>query len=373
MKFSASLRATAVCFTLLAALLVTPAFAQRWDRYGPGTRSQSTAIYDPATNQMVMFGGQHAPTSIDFNDLWAVQHVIPPDAASQQNLNWTKVVIAGRAPSLRFGMSAVYNATSNRMIIFGGGTGFPGPCVNDLWVLKNANSVGGTATWVQQTPTGTPPPIRQGHTAVYDAANNKMIVFGGTDCKGAYYKDLWILSNADGATGTPSWAQVTPSGTGPSARSLATAIYDSANNIMTVYGGGTSNTTVFGDTFTLTNANGITGTPTWKTLVGAGNGPGSRSSHSAVYDAANNRMIVFGGFNNRGGVLNDQWVLTNANGVGTSSWIQVTPTAPAPFRALHTAFYDPVTNYMVIFGGDSQLARTFTDDHVFILTHANGL
>jgi hypothetical protein len=28
---------------------------------------------------------------------------------------------------------------------------------------------------------------------------------------------------------------------------------------------------------------------------------------------------------------------------------------------------------MVIFGGDSQLALTFTDDHVFILTEANGL
>lgn len=364
-----------VCL-LVSAAMAQPLFAQtsKWNRYGPGTRSQSSAIYDPATNQMFVFAGQHAPTNIDFNDLWAVQNVIPSSTATHENLQWTRVSVSGHAPNLRFGQSSVYNPTSNRMITFAGGTGFPGPCVSDLWITTNVNSVGGGPAWKEYMPTGTPPPVREGHTAVYDSKNNKMIIFGGTDCNGNYYNDLWILSNADGSTITPAWAQVTPIGTGPSARSQATAIYDSVNNVMTVFGGGTTNTTVFGDVWTLSNANGLTGTPTWTQLSPTGTAPAARVGHSATYDATNNRMTIYGGGNNKGKVLNDGWILSHANGIGgTPAWTQMTFTAAGPNRKSHNVIYDPVSDDMVIFGGDSSLPATFTDDHVLILTGANGL
>jgi Galactose oxidase, central domain len=361
-------------FVLLSTAMVLPLCAQKWNRYGPGTRSQASAIYDPATNQMFVFAGQHAPTNINFNDTWVVQNVIPSSSSTQENLQWFRVSITGKGPSLRFGHSAVYNTTSNREIVFGGGTGFPGPCVNDLWVVTHMNSVGGSPAWKQFAATGTLPGVREGHTAVYDAGTNKMIVFGGTDCNGNYYNDLWILSNADGSTANPSWTQVTPAGTPPSARTQATAIYDSVNNVMTVFGGGTSNTNTFGDLYTLSNANGVTGTPTWTKLSPTGTAPAARVGHGAIYDATNNRMTIYGGGNNHGKVLNDGWFLTHANGIGgTSSWIQMTPTAPGPFRKSYSFIYDPVSNDMVIFGGDSELPQTFTDDHVLILSDANGL
>ena len=158
-----------------------------------------------------------------------------------------------------------------------------------------------------------------------------MIMFGGTDCSGNYYNDLWILSNADGSTVNPSWAQVTPIGTGPSARSQATAIYDPVNNVMTVYGGGTTSTTVFNDVWTLSNANGLTGTPTWTQISAKGTAPPGRTGHSAIYDATNNRMTIYGGSNNKGKVLNDGWILTFANGIGgTPTWSQLVPTAAGP-------------------------------------------
>jgi hypothetical protein len=48
---------------LLSAAMTLPAGAQaKWNRYGPGTRTQSSAIYDASTNQMFVFAGQHAPT-----------------------------------------------------------------------------------------------------------------------------------------------------------------------------------------------------------------------------------------------------------------------------------------------------------------------
>ena len=370
-------RCNSICrFTflvLLAAVLIVPCVAaQKWNRYGPGTRSQASAIYDASTNQMIMFGGQHAPTSIDFNDTWTVKNVIPANASTFENLNWVKVSVTGKGPSVRFGHSAAYNPTSNRMIVFGGGTGFPGPCVNELWVLKNPNQVG-TPAWSQLAATGTLPPVREGHTAIYDSKSNTMVVFGGTDCLGNYYNDLWILSNADGSTGTPAWTQATPLGTSPSGRTQSTAVYDSVNNIMTVFGGATANKTAFNDVWTLSNANGLTGTPTWTQLLPFGSKPVARSGQSAFYDSANNRMVIHGGMTGGGGVKNDTWILTSANGVGTPAWSQLSPTSAGPYRSSHTAIYDPASNNLVIFGGDSQLAKTFTDDHVLILSHANGM
>lgn len=350
-------------------ILVLPASAQKWNRYGPGTRSQASSIYDASTNQMIMFGGQHAPTSVDFHDTWAVKNVIASSGSSPNNLNWVAVSTAGNPPKSRFGHTAVYNPTSNRMIVFGGGTGFPGPCVNELWILTNPNSVG-TPTWSVLSPTGTLPPVREGHTAVYDSNTNRMMVFGGTDCNGNYYNDLWILSNADGSTGTPAWTQAQPLGTPPSARAQSAAIYDSVNNIMTVFGGG--GTAKTNDVWTLSHANGLTGTPTWTQLAPTGAGPTARSGHSAIYDSANNRMVIHGGIS--GAVQDDTWILSAANGMGANAaWTHLIPTDSGPYRASHTAIYDPVSNEMVIFGGTSQLPKTFTDDHVFVLTHANGL
>ncbi len=363
-----------IACSLMSAFSAVPVAAQKWNRYGPGTRSQSSAVYDPSTNQMFVFGGQHAPTSTDFSDTWIVQNVIPSSTSTFQNLQWMRAAISGKGPSLRFGHTAVYNQASNRMIVFGGGTGFPGPCVNDLWVVTHLNSQGGLPAWKQYVATGTLPPVREGHTAVYDSTKNKMIIFGGTDCSGKYYNDLWILNDADGSSTTPSWTQVTPVGTGPSARSQATAIYDSVNNVMTVFGGGISSSTVYGDVWTLTNANGLTGTPTWTQLSPTGTAPAARQGHSAIYDSANNRMTIYGGGNNKGKVVNDGWILTSANGIGgTPTWVQLVPTAAGPYRKSHAAIYDPVSNDMVIFGGDSQIPLTFTDDHVLILTQANGL
>src|SRR5580765_440050 len=102
--------------SLAGTVLVPDLSAQKWNRYGPGTRSQASAIYDSSTDQMIMFGGQHAPTSTDFNDTWNVKNVIGSSSATANNLNWVKVSVTGNLPRKRFGHTAVYRSTSNRMI-----------------------------------------------------------------------------------------------------------------------------------------------------------------------------------------------------------------------------------------------------------------
>src|SRR5207249_6247657 len=86
---------------------------------------------------------------------------------------------AGLPPG-RIAHSAVYDPVTNRMVIFGGGqgNGFAfSPLFNDVWVLTHANGLGGTPEWVPRTPHGGPPVPREGHGAFYRQATNEMIVF----------------------------------------------------------------------------------------------------------------------------------------------------------------------------------------------------
>jgi len=93
------------------------------------------------------------------------------------------------------------------MIVFGGGLG--GSNSNEVWVLENANGTGGTPTWTQLSPSGTPPAGREEHSAVYDPSHNLMTVFGGNNST-SVLRDTWVLSNANGLGGTPTWKQLGP-------------------------------------------------------------------------------------------------------------------------------------------------------------------
>lgn len=365
-------RGTTGLVCALVLIMASSALAQQWNRYGPGTRYAASSIYDVTNNQMIIFGGQHSTTQVNFNDVWYAHSIIEPTATFNA-LNWSTFVPMGSRPSARFGHSAVYNTVSNRMVIFGGGTGFPGPCVNDVWALTNASFTSGTPSWLQLLPTGTRPTAREGQASVYDPATNSLILFGGSNCASGYFADTWVLSNADGITGTATWKVLGPQGSPPSARTGASAAYDSTHNVMIVFGG--DNGAVNNEVWLLSGANGAT-TPTWTQLIVAGTSPSARTGHAAVYDAATNRMIIQGGSNGTSN-LSDTWGLTNANGLGgTASWTLLHPTPAGPSRRLHTAIYDPVSNEMVVFGGATDGGGStggfISDDHIYVLTHANG-
>ena len=94
-----------------------------------------------------------------------------------------------------------------------------------------------------------------------------------------------------------------------------------------------------------------------------------------VYDSANNRMIMYGGINAINGTrfLYDSWILTNANSLGgTPAWTAEVVSGTAPQRFFHTGFYSPTLNSLIVFGGDSQI-EALPDDHIFVLSQANGL
>jgi len=312
---------------------------------------------------MIIFGGLN-PNVSNFNDLW--QLVIYKGSA----VDWKPLSPTGVAPAARYGHTAVYDPTNSRMVVFGGAAGVssPAPCQNDTWVLQNANSVKGLPSWNQISATGGPPSLRYAPTSVYDSSTNSMIIFGGSDCFSGLLNDVWVLSNANGLSGTPTWTQLSTAGSAPAGRSAATAVYDQTDNLMIVFGGNTGST-VTNDVWILSNANGTGGTPTWTQLFPSGTAPSARVGQSAIYDAASGRMVMFGGVNSAGSTLSDTWILSGANG-SAPAWSLLSATGNDS-KAYHSAVYNPTSNEMIVWGG--RLSFLAVDDHVFVLSRANGL
>lgn len=360
-------RGTPFVCLLLGLLSVTwQLHAQTWTQYGPQPRFAHTGVYDLTTNQTIVFGGQDPATNTDLNDLWLVS------TGTDKHITDTSMTANGTLPSPRYGHVAIYDPNSNNMTIFGGGTGTPGPCVNDTWLLEGANGTDGSPTWVEMSPPGTLPTERIHAAAVYDPNTNSMIVFGGNNCSKSYFNDVWVLSNANGVGGTPAWTELAPSGTLPTTRESCSAVYDSVNNVLIIYGGDAGGTPL-GDVWTLSNANGTGGTPQWTELSPTGTAPMARTGVQGIYDSVNNRMTVFGGFY-KSVTLTDTWVLTFANGIGgTPAWVQIKPTGTAPSLGYYSAVYDSSADIMIVFAGSSSATKLSGDDHAFTLSYANGL
>jgi RHS repeat-associated protein len=413
-----------IVFSILFLSLTNPLQAQYWSQliqngsnsngipngndYSSTARYGHTAVYDTNNNLMTIFGGSHDSAGgggdivFYYNDVWVLSTVnglggIP----AWTQLNPTPDPVYG-LPTTRVYHTAVYDTTNNRMIIFGGAGG--SYILNDVWVLSNANGLNNTTSaWTQLNPLPDPiygfPANRQYHTAIYDAANNRMTIFGGDQCNSGLtnsgendnngvsnsccLNDVWVLSNANGLDSTTSaWIQLHPNQDPtfglPVGRDLASAVYDNNNNRMIIFGGYSGYTDIYSyagfatailiwknDTWVLSNANGLDSTTsTWTQLSTSGFPPSGRYGHTAFYDPTYNQIIIFGGYYDSGrqgnGItgptyLNDVWELENANGLGgTPVWEEQYPIGSLPQgRQSSSMVYDATNKRMTIFGGQN--------------------
>jgi hypothetical protein len=333
----------------------------------PADRFGHSAIYNETLDRMVVFGGL---AGVGYrNNVFVLENA----SWAPGTQTWTNTMLQDEpgSPQARDHHTSVYDASADRMIVFGGDTA--GGRRNDVWVLGNASSTAGDTEWTNRVPHGAPgsPSARETHSAVYDPSTDRMVVFGGTD--GASKNDLWILRNASGPGGNPEWSLMTVTGTPPAARVSHTAVYNSTSERMVVFAGSTAGGRV-NDVWVLLNATGEGGEPEWiKTIAdGESGSPPIRSAHSSVYDIGRDRMITFGGID--AGRRNDVWVLRNATDVnGNASWTNTvaqgaggSPSA----RQRHTAVFDAGDNRMVMFGGQDDIGLR---SDVWVLSEANGV
>lgn len=307
----------------------------------PEPRWDQSAVYDPVRERMVIFGGYAGGDLAQLlDDTW----VLPLQGSGSWGDTWD---FSGTGPRARSGHSAIYDPVRDRMIVFGGQVddGDEGAYFgNDLWAASFSAAIGhGVSPWTRLAAGGAPPSPRVFHRSIYDPDGDRMLVYGGYD--GADRADLWELSLA----GTPTWTELHPDGVGPGSLVAHSMVYDSKQHRMLVFGGGDTRRCL-GETWALS----LGRHPAWSLLMPETDPRLARVFHSAVYDEQNRRMVVWGGFSCAArGDVNDCWALDLK---GRPEWHELrSANEPPEPREGHTAIYDAANQQMVIFAGNGTL------------------
>jgi N-acetylneuraminic acid mutarotase len=243
----------------------------------PEARFGMGSAYDAARNRVLIFAGQDDGF---YNDVWAF------DVESE---TWSKLETTGGAPVARYGTSAVVDPQADSLIV---SHGFASGRFDDTFALDLK-----TNTWQEISP-DVRPLKRCLHEAVFDVVSGQMILFGG--CSSGFgpcpQGDTWSFDPIQ-----QTWMELTASDTRPSPRSNPSLVAD-PEGVLWLFGGNTDGGRS-NDLWSLDPTS-----ASW-TLYSAENTPSARSSHDAVWDSVNSRLIAFGG-RDSSGALNDLWVYT---------------------------------------------------------------
>jgi hypothetical protein len=185
-------------------------------------------------------------------------------------------------------------------------------------------------TWSRQFPIASPA-ARTNPLSAYDAARQRVLVYGGIGAAGGWTGDQWEWDGAN-------WTQVS-SLAAPGVRLWAGMAYDGARQRTVLYGGQQSGTGVYPTTTWLWDGT------AWQSLATTPN-PGQRLNHAMAYDSARQRVVLFGGSLVPSTPFSAQtWEWNGA------AWTLMAPSASPPGRQGGCMAYDAVRQRMVLFGG----------------------
>lgn len=258
------------------------------------------------------------------------------------------------APSPRSGANMIYDAKNERMVMFGGGNSrLPwGDSYNDVWTLSLEPS---HERWQHLSPAGTPPLPRAYSHAIYDSLAQRMIVFGGTREFIDYFNDIWILFLEPG---NESWEEMHISGVSPSPRCDASAIYMGGEQRMIIFGGECEGE-YFNDAWSLDLVSCV-----WQFLTPTGTPPTPRYACTAIYEPLESRMIGFGGCSKQG-FFNSVWSLDLT--IGNEAWTELSVSGELPSGvASHVVGYDGKARRMYTFGGYNYPPFTYPEDIFYL-------
>jgi len=201
------------------------------------------------------------------------------------------------------------------------------------------------ADWFLLSDGATGPRERWGHAAVYDPRARRMVVYAGLGCVGpecgVLFKDTWSLDLVSLA-----WERLDEN-TGPSERQDHRGFYDPVRHRMVVFGGRDVHS-VFNDTWAFDLS-----AQTWARLDDGSAGPPPRYAHALAYDAATDRMVVYGGEDGSSKTLNDVWAFhLDANRwerLRTGEYGELDPQPEA--RVFPGAVLDPGRRRLIVYGG----------------------
>ncbi|XP_068444025.1 kelch repeat-containing protein isoform X2 [Clinocottus analis] len=163
----------------------------------PEARIGHTAVYDPDSRRIFVFGG--SKNRKWFNDV----HIL-----DTQSWKWTMVEAQGKVPNLAYHSCSMFRG---ELFVLGGVFPRPNPdpdgCSDSLYIFDPHLSI-----WYQPIVTGDTPTPRSGHSACV-MQERKIYVFGGWDTP-VCYNDMYMLD-----LGLMEFSAVKTTGKAPSPRS----------------------------------------------------------------------------------------------------------------------------------------------------------
>jgi hypothetical protein len=318
----------------------------------------SNSVYDSDNHQMIRWGGygrnydtsDPEATGYHFNETWTYGL----DSSNGDYNHWTNIT-PGIAPLGREVSSVIYDSANKRVVFFGGLGYNQDEPLNDTWVMSMDSSNSSYKKWVRLLPSGTPPSKRWGASAIYDPTNQRMIVFGGRLIgeSTTHYYDVYILSLT---SGSEAWSQPSLGGTGPTQGLFqSTAIYEPSYTRMLILAGQQGAGSFSNKLWELRWDNGTPNSMVWTERTPSYSPSfAARRGHVAEYDSLYDRMVVIGGWDGTNH-YNDVWSFDVSSLTITATNISPSGTAPVVRRS-HNGIYDPINQRMIIEGGRGALS-----------------
>ena len=251
------------------------------DASAPGYLQQASMAYDAGSHQLILFGGD---TMANYTN-W------PGKTWEWNGSGWVNANPSVSPPALG-GSAMAYDPGTGDLVLYGG---FNANGVSDQTWLWNGS------TWTPYPNAGGPTGGRVLGTMTFDADTGQLILYGGLDSTDAETDDTWVW---DAATHT--WSELSANPLSLAATSVA---YDPGNGLV-LYGGRENPTTISNETLDWTGG-------TWSQLNPSTTpgGTAGLDSTAIAYDATNNDLVLWGGYNG-----------TVGSGV---TWLgETTPTSP---------------------------------------------
>ena len=322
-----------------AAQFGSPDWFELSPKESPPARSYIAMTYDPVSGKIIAFGGFDGTNYL--NDTWGFD-----------GTTWVQIVTQSSPPA-RTAAEMTYDSVIQKVVLFGGYDGTNR--LGDTWLWD-----GSTLQWTEATPDHRPTPVTG--PMLFPDPNGRADLFGGFD--GQFYQlTMWQWDGSD-------WTQLSPP-TVPFARSLAAVATNASTGQVVMFGGladvNPNNTWTYdGTTWTLQSpavqpllvygasaafdpglqgvvlfgggSGGVDQNTTWLwdqvgatwTQLFTGQSPPAREGAGMVYDAALDRVILFGGQDNNGASLNDTWELSSAPPTPTPSPTATLTPTPTP-------------------------------------------
>lgn len=248
----------------------------------PPLRDLTSAAVDPSTGHVVMFGGMGVPGTELMNDTqeWA-------------GASWTQVIAnySATSPQLRKqAYMASMTSPSSEVILFGG---------SDAHFLNQETWSYAGGTWTQLSPAASPS-VRTGASFASNGTT-QAVLFGGAN-------ESWMLNGVQSWNGT-TWSTLIAdfvSGS-PSVRKDCAMAWYPTGSVYVLFGGQDASGHPLAETWTLNPAG-----PTWAQQSPT-NSPSARIGASMAYDTASSQLILFGGKDAWGNLMNDTWRWTGTN------------------------------------------------------------